>query len=39
MPSFRDLPNPGIELASPALESDSLLLSHQGNPFMYDNTF
>ena len=41
MPSSRDLPNLGIEPASPvapALELDSLLLSHQGNPLMYDNT-
>ena len=27
-----DLPNPGIELASPALRADSLPLSHWGNP-------
>ena len=26
-----DLPNPGIEPASPALQADSLPLSHQGN--------
>ena len=26
-----DLPNPGIEPASPALQEDSLPLSHQGN--------
>ena len=34
-PSPRDLPNPGIEpapLASPALQADSLLLSHGGSP-------
>ena len=30
-PPPRDLPNPGIELASPALQADSLLLSHQGS--------
>ena len=30
--SFRDLPNPGIEPASPALQVDSLPLSEQGNP-------
>jgi len=29
-PSPGDLPNPGIEPASPALQEDSLLLSHQG---------
>ena len=27
-----DLPNPGIEPASPVLQEDSLLLSHQGSP-------
>ena len=27
-----NLPNPGIEPASPALQVDSLLLSHQENP-------
>ena len=32
-PSPRDLPNPGIKLASPALQADSLLLSCQGRPF------
>ena len=26
-----DLPNPGIELVSPALQADSLPLSHQGS--------
>ena len=26
-----DLPDPGIELTSPTLQADSLLLSHQGN--------
>ena len=31
-PSPRDLPNPGIEPASPALHADSLPLSHQGSP-------
>ena len=31
-PSPEDLPNPGIELASPALQADSLLQNHQGNP-------
>ena len=34
-PPPRDLPDPGIELASavaPALQADSLLLSHQGSP-------
>ena len=35
MPTSRDLPNPGMEPASPAapaLQADSLLLSHQGSP-------
>ena len=32
MPSSRDLLNPGIEPASPALQADSLLLSHWGSP-------
>ena len=27
-----DLPDPGIELASPALQVDSFPLSHRGNP-------
>ena len=27
-----DLPDPGIELVSPALQADSLLLSHWGSP-------
>ena len=31
-PSPEDLPDPGIELSSPALQVDSLLLSHQGSP-------
>ena len=28
----RDLPDPGIEPGSPALQVDSLPLSHQGSP-------
>ena len=28
-----DLPNPGIKSRSPTLQSDSLLLSHQGSPY------
>ena len=35
MPSSRDLPNTGVEPtspASPALQADSLLLSHRGSP-------
>ena len=31
-PSPRDLPDPGIEPGCPALQVDSLLLSHQGSP-------
>ena len=31
-PSPGNLPNPGIEPTSPALQVDSLLLSHQGSP-------
>ena len=37
MPSSRELPHPGIKLASlaaPALQADSLLLSHQGSPIL-----
>ena len=31
-PSLGDLPDPGIELESPALQADSLPLNHQGSP-------
>ena len=31
-PSPRDLPNPGIELVSPAWQADSLPLSQVGSP-------
>ena len=31
-PSQGDFPDPQIESLSPALQSDSLLLSHQGSP-------
>ena len=31
-PSPGDFPDPGIEPTSPALQVDSLLLSHQGSP-------
>ena len=31
-PSPGDLPDPGVELTSPALQVDSLPLSHQGSP-------
>ena len=30
-----DLPNPGIEPQSPALQADSLPLSHQGSPPLF----
>ena len=30
-----NLPDPGIEPKSPALQADSLPLSHQGNPIIY----
>ena len=30
-----DLPNPGIEPASPALQADSLALSHRESPLLY----
>ena len=33
IPTPGDLPNPGIEPRSPALQADSLPLSHQGSPF------
>ena len=33
-PSPEDLPNPWIKLRSPALQADSLLLSHQGSPIL-----
>ena len=32
IPSSRDLPDPGIKPRSPALQEDSLPLSHQGSP-------
>ena len=31
-PSPRDLPNSGIKPAFPALQADSVLLSHKGSP-------
>ena len=34
-PSPGDLPDPGIEHESPALQADSLSLSHQGSPSKY----
>ena len=41
MPPPGDLPNPGIEPASavvPALQADSLLLSHWGSPYKIEHT-
>ena len=35
-PSSEDLPNPGIEPASPAWQADSLLLNHLGNKIRID---
>ena len=34
-PTPGDLPDPGIKLRSPALQVDSLPLSHQGSPSGY----
>ena len=34
LPSPGDLPNPGIEPASPTMQADSLPLSHQGSSFV-----
>ena len=31
-PSLEDYPDPGTKPESPALQADSLLLSHQGSP-------
>ena len=42
LPPPGDLPNLGIEpasLASPALQADSLLLSHQGSPTSHVNIY
>ena len=36
-PSPEDLPDPGIEPGSPALQADSLPLSHLGNPYVFIN--
>ena len=36
-PSPRDLPNPGIELMSPAFQEDSLLMSYQRSPIYEDD--
>ena len=34
LPSPEDLPDPGIELGSPALQADSLLSELQGSPYL-----
>ena len=34
-PPLGDLPDPGMEPASPALQADSFLLSHRGSPISY----
>ena len=34
-PSPGDLPNPGVEPGSPALQADSLLTELPGEPFVY----
>ena len=34
IPSPEDLPNPGMELGSPALQADSYQLSYQGSPIL-----
>ena len=39
IPSPGDLPDPGIEPASPTLQAISLPLSHQGSPFRLKVTF
>ena len=35
-PSSGDLPNPGMEPVSPALQADSLPLSHQGSTMLFN---
>ena len=37
-PFLGNLPNPGIERMSPALQADSLLLNHHGGPLLTQNT-
>ena len=37
-PSPGDLPNPGSEPGSPALQADSLSLSHQGSPLDFSGS-
>ena len=34
-PSLEDFPGPGTQPKSPALQADSLLLSHQGSPVYF----
>ena len=38
-PTSGDLPNPGIEPRCPAFQTDSLLLTHQGSPYIYIHTY
>ena len=38
-PHPEDLPDSGIEPASPALQADALLLSHQGSPVGSQSSF
>ena len=38
-PSPGDLPDPGIESVSPALQADSVQLSHQGQPSVLAEEF
>ena len=38
-PSPGDLPDPGIEPGSPALQADSLSLSHQDSPQQYKENY
>ena len=37
-PFLANLPDPGIEPMSPALQADSLLLNHHGGPVLTQNT-
>ena len=38
-PTSGDLPNPGIGPRCPAFQTDSLLLTHQGSPYIYIHTY
>ena len=39
LPSPRDLPDPGIKTTSPALQADSLLLSHMYNNIKFHKRY